>query len=277
MFQSFRALRRSTNTPGTESQAPTVVPESVIPTPSECSELSFCVGGHSDLEGDVVYEDVERNYENGQYSDGNIETSSANSDQNSEFSEESDSISIDRFSLVLSDDMNDQVSQLCEAVLERMRATFNSQPNGTSVKLPVAFPVFRGEECEDVHEFVSNYKRAARLNGWSEVNLALGLPLYLKGHASAWFKTLEAPDEMSFDELSAALIHHFASGASEWRVRQALGQRRQLEKESVEDYSYSLRTHCARLNLPRAEWTHYFAKRLQLSMLNKFQLKLLMN
>ena len=84
LFQSFRALRRSTNTPGTESQAPTVVPESVIPTPSECSELFFCVGGHSDLEGDVVYEDVERNYENGQYSDGNIETSSANSDQNSE-------------------------------------------------------------------------------------------------------------------------------------------------------------------------------------------------
>ena len=144
-----------------------------------------------------------------------------------------------------------------------MRATFNSQPGGTTVKLSVAFPVFRGEDCEDVHEFVSSYKRAARLNGWSEVNLALGLPLYLKGHASAWFKTLESPDAMSFDELSAALIHHFASGASEWRVRQALGQRRQLEKESVADYSYSLRTHCARLNLPRGEWTHYFVQRLK--------------
>ena len=84
LFQSFRALRRSTNTPRTESQAPTVVPESVIPTPSECSELSFCVGGHSDFEGDVVYEDVERNYENEQYSDENIETSSENSGQNSD-------------------------------------------------------------------------------------------------------------------------------------------------------------------------------------------------
>ena len=221
LFQSFRALRRSTNTPRTESQAPAVVPESVIPTPSECSELSFCLGGHSDFEGDVVYEDVERSYENGQYSDENAETSSENSDQDSEL-QESDSSSIDQFSLVLSDDMNDQVSQLCEA-LERMRATLNSQSSGTTVKLSVAFPVFRGEECEDVHEFVSNYKRAARLNRWSEVNLALGLPLYLKGHASAWFKTLESPDEMSFDELSAALTHHFASGASERRVRQALG------------------------------------------------------
>ena len=59
------------------------------------------------------------------------------------------------------------------------------------------------------------------------------------------------------------LIHHFASGASEWRVRQALGQRRQLEKESVADYSYSLRTYCTRLNLPRAEWTQYFVQGLR--------------
>ena len=43
-------------------------------------------------------------------------------------------------------------------------------------------------------------------------------------------------------------------------MRQALGQRRQLEKESVADYSYSLRTHCARINLPRSEWTHYFVQ-----------------
>ena len=68
--------------------------------------------------------------------------------------------------------------------------------------------------------------------------MSLGLPLYLKGHASAWFNTLPTPDEMSFDELSEELVTHFGSGASEWRVRQALGHRRQLEKESVADYSY---------------------------------------
>ena len=68
---------------------------------------------------------------------------------------------------------------------------------------------------------------------------------------------------MSFDDLSAALIHHFASGASEWRVRQALSQRRQLEKESVADYSHSLHTQCARLSLPRSEWTHYFVQGLK--------------
>ena len=241
-FQSLRSIRRSVSRAHTEVQEPNIVPENVIPTPSEDLELSFCMGDHStDSENEEgSYEEVVPNIENV------TERSYQNAEQNSEFraldpgQEESSVDSLDEDSLVPSEEMNDQVSRLCEAI-ERMRATYDSQPSSTTtVKPSVAFPVFRGEECEDVHEFVSNYKRAARLNGWSGVNLALGLPLYLKGHASAWFKTLESPDEMSFDELSAALIHHFASGASEWRVRQALGQRRQLEKESVADYSYMI-------------------------------------
>ena len=93
------------------------------------------------------------------------------------------------------------------------------------MKSSVAFPVFRGDECEDAHEFIRNYKRAGRLNGWDDNNLALGLPLYLKSHANTWFKTFPMADEMSFEELSEQLITHFASGASEWHVRQALGQR----------------------------------------------------
>jgi len=36
---------------------------------------------------------------------------------------------------------------------------------------------------------------------------------------------------MTFDELFATLTQYFASKASEWCVRQAINQRRQLEKE----------------------------------------------
>ena len=259
LFKSLRSLRRPVNTSQAEAQEPVAIPQSVIPTPSEGSELSFCIGSHSDSESEDNYEEVISNA-------GNVtERSYENAEQTSELhepdpeSKQSSLGSVGEFSLVLSEEMNDQVSQLCDAV----RTALNSQPSGTASKLSVPFPVFRGEECEDVQEFVSNYKRAARLNRWSGSSLALGLPLYIKGHASAWFKTLEAPDEMSFDDLSAALIHHFASGASEWRVRQALGQRRQLEKESVADYSYSLRTQCTRLSLPRSEWTHYFVQGLK--------------
>ena len=230
------------------AQPPILTPASLIPTPSEGSEFSFCLGDHSsDSEGNEDdYEEVQsRSVNAADRSYQNVEPHLENNEPG--FEEENSSLeTIDRVSLVPSEEMNDQVSQLCDAV----KTALNSQSAAYAKKLSVVIPVFRGEECEDVQEFISNYKRAARLNGWSESNLALGLPLYLKGHASAWFKTLENPDEMSFEEISAALIRHFASGASEWRVRQALGQRRQLESESVADYSYSLRTHCARLNFP---------------------------
>ncbi|PFX16680.1 Retrovirus-related Pol polyprotein [Stylophora pistillata] len=114
-------------------------------------------------------------------------------------------------------EMEAQVSQLCQAV-ERMQASVNSQNRSGGVKSSVTFPAFRGDESEDAHEFVRNYKRAGRLNGWDSNSLALGLPLYLKGYGSAWFRTLPRADEMSFEELSEKLITHFASGASEWRV-----------------------------------------------------------
>ena len=146
-----------------------------------------------------------------------------------------------------------QIGHLRDTVKE-MRASLDSQANILSSKMLVTFPVFSGDECEDVREFISNFARAGKLNGWNEDNLALGLPLYLKGHASIWFKTLENPDGMKFDELSAALISHFAYGASVCRIRQALNQRRQLENEPVADFLYSIRSYCVQLNLPRSEW-----------------------
>ena len=50
----------------------------------------------------------------------------------------------------------------------------------------VSCSIFDGSENEDyVFEFLDKFKRAARLNGWNDDDLPIGLPLYLKGHASA--------------------------------------------------------------------------------------------
>ena len=180
----FRSFRRSTNTPQTEVQQPGFVPESVIPTPSEGSEFSFCPGNNSDSDsenGDCEYENVERSsFDQGTvYEDvrNNSEGSSSDSQLDS-----SSSGSVSRFSLIVSKTMDDRVSHLCDAVRDMTTRSTSAS------KLVVNFPIFRGDESEDVHVFVGKYRRAARLNGWSEENLALGLPLYLKGHASAWFK-----------------------------------------------------------------------------------------
>ena len=68
---------------------------------------------------------------------------------------------------------------------------------------------------------------------------------------------------MTFGELSTAMINHFASRATQWRIRQSLSQLRQLEKKSVGDYSNNVRTHFGGFNLPRSEWIHYFTQGLR--------------
>ena len=172
-------------------------------------------------------------------------------------SSESEFVITDHVHMSRQERADDSVAQICDAI--RSMAV---QENPRS-KLVVSFPVFRGDESEDVFDFLDNFKRAVTLNGWSNEDLAIGLPLYLKGHASAWFKSLGNADGETFDQLKALITEHFASGASAWRIRQTLGQRRQLEKEPVSEYSYSVRMHCARLNLPTSEWTHYFVQGLK--------------
>ena len=86
IFKSFRLLRKSSSTAGNSPRPntppPAFPPESAIPTPSEGSEVSFC--DHTGLEDDVVYEDVELNYENAEVSDGNLENDPEYSEESSE-------------------------------------------------------------------------------------------------------------------------------------------------------------------------------------------------
>ena len=124
-----------------------------------------------------------------------------------------------------------QIGQL-QHTAEQMHELLGSYSHISSSKMFVTFPIFSGDESEDVREFVCNFKRAGKLNGWNDDELALDLPLYVKGHASMRFKTLENSDNMNFDDLSAALITHDQvcfKCQRRWRIRQALSQRRQLE------------------------------------------------
>ena len=73
-------------------------------------------------------------------------------------------------------------NQLCD-ILRNMSASAN-----IGRRIGVSFPIFDSSENEDVFEFLDKFKRAAKLNGWKDDDLPIGLPLYLKGHASAWFK-----------------------------------------------------------------------------------------
>ena len=124
----------------------------------------------------------------------------------------------------------------------------------------VEFPIFYGDETEDVREFIGNYRPAGWLNGWDEEELALGLPLFLKKkHASVWFITLtEADKNESFQVLSPKLISYFESNVTLWQLRQKLEEHRHLLGETVVDYYYDILSFCCRLNLPKSEWLYCF-------------------
>ena len=79
--------------------------------------------------------------------------------------------------------------------------------------------------------------------------MATGLFLYLGRKAAVYMRTLLGADEMSFHDLASALVKRFASGATNWHLRQTLVQRVQLENESVADSADTLRKLCACLNL----------------------------
>ena len=130
-------------------------------------------------------------------------------------------------------------------------------------RLAVEFPLFYGNEREDVREFIDNYSRAGRLNGWDEEKLAFGLPLFLKRQASVWFKTLSGSENFTFEVLSKKLIAHFESSVTLWQVRQKLEERRQLLGETVADYYYDILAICSRLNLPKSEWFYCFVRGLR--------------
>ena len=130
-------------------------------------------------------------------------------------------------------------------------------------RLAVEFPLFYGNEREDVREFIDNYSRAGRLNGWDEEKLAFGLPLFLKKHASLWFKTLSGSENFTFEVLSQKLISHFESKVTLWQLRQKLEERRQLLGETVADYYYDILSFCSRLNLPKSEWLYCFVRGLR--------------
>ena len=123
----------------------------------------------------------------------------------------------------------------------------------------VEFPIFYGDETEDVREFIGIYRPSGWLNGWDEEELALGLPLFLKKHASVWFITLTETDKIeSFQVLSPKLISYFESNVTLWQLRQKLEERRHLLGETVVDYYYDILSFCSRLNLPKSEWLYCF-------------------
>ena len=115
----------------------------------------------------------------------------------------------------------------------RMSALHNACTNSLSLNGAFTFPTFKGDETEDVNEFISKFVRAANFCGWNEDKQTQALPLYFKGNASVWFNSLHNRETITLPELLEALTSQFASNASNWRLRQNLEQRKQQPSRKI--------------------------------------------
>jgi len=115
----------------------------------------------------------------------------------------------------------------------------------------------KGDDNEDVKEFLINFERSTNFCGWSDEQKALGLPLYLKEGVLVWFNSL-ATDEMDYEAMVEALEKQFSTETNIWQMRQRLIQRKQLESEPLSSYTKDIRKMCMSLNLPKDEWVYYF-------------------
>ena len=150
--------------------------------------------------------------------------------------------------------------------LQSLAALQESLENNTdtvNLRGGIRFPYFKGEESENVHDFLKKFETAAKFCNWSYEKMCLALPLYLQSDASIWLNNLLDDEKSTFSTLKQALIKQFDSTASHWRMRQTLDQRRQGPKESVADYIAAIRKACYRLKLPKEEVLNIFVRGLR--------------
>jgi hypothetical protein len=145
----------------------------------------------------------------------------------------------------------------------RMNALHEACQESLSMRGVFNFPTFKGDDSEDVHDFINTYTRAAEMCGWTKEKQAKALPLYLKGSASVWFNSLPNKNTLNLDEMTTALVDQFSSGASEWRLQQMLNEREQRESETVSAYTTDIRQQCNRLGISLDAFLHHYIRGLK--------------
>ena len=147
--------------------------------------------------------------------------------------------------------------------LAELQESLEHNTDTVNVRGGIRFPYFKGEESENVHDFLKKFETAAKFCNWSVDKMCLALPLYLQSDASIWLNNLSEEEKNTYSSLKQALVKQFDSSASHWRMRQSLDQRRQGANETVSDYIAAVRKACYRLKLPKEEVLNIFVRGLK--------------
>ena len=95
---------------------------------------------------------------------------------------------------------------------------------------------FKGEDRDDIVEWLETWNRAAVANSWGPNEEKVMLPLYLKGRASQHYRHLQPQVRENVDLLKSELEGHFNSPSQRLHAKNLLGERSQKPNETVADF-----------------------------------------
>ena len=157
----------------------------------------------------------------------------------------------------------ESTQQATQGQIAALKSALTQANSGGSGNYSTKPPHFKGDELDDVNDFIKSFDRFADFYNWSSEKRMRAMPLHFQGHDNIWFNSLAEGAYANYDQLQELLQNQFNSGASKWRLRQELNQRKQGTQESVVDYTADMRRQCQRLGLPKSEWLHIFIQGLR--------------
>lgn len=112
-------------------------------------------------------------------------------------------------------------------------------------------PRFRDGTDKSVEEYLAQYERVAKANGWDDAKKMVILPCYLEGAALTWFENLEQqqPEEaLTWQRVKAGMKEAFQTIARDEQLEYRLRMRMQGEEEPIESYVQDVLNLCIKVD-----------------------------
>ncbi len=135
------------------------------------------------------------------------------------------------------------VHELQESNQGQMAAT---APGLDSVVAPKTFSGDKNEDMNEWVEFLDSYIAFRKIEYTDAQNL---IPLFLRGSASEWWKSLETKPTSMANFVTAFKAQFKPTGAAKWGARNEMWNRRQLPNEKVGLYVEEMKAMARRLNI----------------------------
>lgn len=108
---------------------------------------------------------------------------------------------------------------------------------------------FTGNNSENVDSFLKNYQRAALINGWSESEKSLYIPVFLEGTALIFYDNImDTVENINWSDLEKKFRLEFEPIAQTHMLRIMLEKRKQKPDEQSVSYINEVESLCRRID-----------------------------